>query len=267
MEGYTPEALRDLMQGERLELILLDKEHIEAVLAGEISPEDLIAALRDQAAFAGRPYTPMAAVRGAYRGPAADSPTTALAGFAAGLPPHHGNTTQPSWDPQQARRGNPPNEYTTFHGYQGIYWVAVALMLLLAFVTIFGVIDGRGLWKVAASAAVIFELLLVVGLWRLAMRPIRLEIGTAGIQAFFPQRSAWLPWEQIDRIDLVRTNGSLAVVAWSAQARVFPTAGESGMGAFYIPSMAAVAICPLGHLLAKRHDVARALQVYGQNRY
>lgn len=267
MEGYTPEALHDLMQGDRLELILLDKEHIEAVLAREISPVDLLAALRDQAAFAGRPYTPMAAVRDAYRGQAADGPAVSLAGLAAGLPPSHGNPPQPGWDPQQARRGNPANEYTTFNGYQGLYWVVVAIMLLLAFITTFGVIDGHGLWKIVAAVGVVFELLLVVNSWRLAMRPVRLEIGTAGIQAFFPKRAAWLPWDQIDRVDIVRIDGSLAVVAWTNKARVFPTSGESGLGAFYIPSMEAVAVCSLGPLRAKRHDVARALQVYGMNRF
>jgi Holliday junction resolvase-like predicted endonuclease len=74
MEGYTQEALRDLVQGERLELILLDKEHVEAVLFGEISPQALLAKLRDEASFAGRAYTPMAFVRGAYRGDVANAP-------------------------------------------------------------------------------------------------------------------------------------------------------------------------------------------------
>jgi Holliday junction resolvase-like predicted endonuclease len=263
MAGYTPEALSDLGQGERLELILLDKEHIEAVLAGEISPQALLSKLRDEASFAGRPYTPMAVVR-ASRSVVITRPDMESGGRAE---PSQGPGGESAWDPQQARRGNPSGQYLTFQGYQGLYWILVALMLLLALVTSFGVIDGRGFWKVIFAGIVAFEVLLVVGFWRLAMRPIRLEIGVTGIQTFFPRNTAWMPWEQVDRVDVIRADGNLAVVAWSRYATLFPTTGEAGMGAHYIPSLGAVAVCPLGPLRAKRHDVVRALQRYGQNRY
>jgi Holliday junction resolvase-like predicted endonuclease len=267
MAGYTPDALTDLVQGDRLELILLDREHIEAVLTGEISPQVLLSKLRDAASFAGQPYTPMAAVRDASRGVATTQLDTTTAGHIRLPVPSQVHSTEPVWDPQQAHRGNPSGQYATFHGYQNLYWANVAVMFLLVFVTSFGVIDGRGLWKVLFGGAIAVEVLLIVQCWRLAMRPIRLEIGTAGIQTFFPRNTAWIPWEYIDRVDIIRADGNLAVVAWSKHANLFPTAGESGLGAFYLPAIGAVAVCPLGPLRAKRHDVARALHMYGMNRY
>lgn len=263
MAGYTPEALSDLGQGERLELILLDKEHIEAVLAGEISPQGLLSKLRDEASFAGRPYAPMDVVR------ASQNVVVTWPDTEAGRRPEplQARGGEPAWDPQEARRGNPSGQYVMFHGYQGIYWVLVALGLFIAFVTFFGVIDGRGIWKATFAGVVASEDVLIINFWRLAMRPIRLEIGSTGIQTFFPRNTAWMPWEKIDRVDVIRTDANLTVVAWSKYATLFPTSGEAGMGAHYVPSLGAVAVCPLGPLRAKRHEVVRALQRYGQNRH
>jgi hypothetical protein len=171
------------------------------------------------------------------------------------------------WNPQQARRGNPSGQYATFEGRQGIYWVLVGLFSLLALVTFFGVIDGDGLWKLVFLIVIAFEIAMIVGFWRLAMQPIRLEIGPVGIQTFFPRTTAWMPWERIDRVDVIRANGTVAVVAWSSEAAAFPTSGETGVGAYYLPSLGAVAICPLGPLRAKRQHIVQALQFYGGNRY
>ena len=157
--------------------------------------------------------------------------------------------------------------YTTFHGHQGAYWVVVALLFLMALLTLLGVVDGAGLWKVVFAAIMVFEVLLIIGFWRMAMRPIRLEIGALGIQTFFPRTAAWMPWEYIDRVDIVRVDGNPTVVAWSRYAHLFPTSGEAGLNAFYMPKWGAVALCPVGPLRAKRHNIARALHAYGQGRF
>lgn len=59
MSGYTPAALDDVKDGERLEVLLLDGDHWEALLAGMIPPDELFSLVRDHAAFRGRPYTPV----------------------------------------------------------------------------------------------------------------------------------------------------------------------------------------------------------------
>ncbi|TWD82296.1 hypothetical protein FB561_3426 [Kribbella amoyensis] len=148
-----------------------------------------------------------------------------------------------------------------------MYWTAVALYMMLAALTSLGVIFGDGLWRLAAFGCLGIEVILVVKLWRMAMRPIRLEIGMAGIQVFFAKSNAWLPWELIDRVDVTRVDGNLAVVAWTRYATVYPPLAKAGVGAYYVPAFEAVAACPLGPLKAKRQDVVRALQYYGQNRY
>ncbi|MEV0453820.1 DUF4262 domain-containing protein [Catellatospora methionotrophica] len=57
MAGYSAEALRDLTQGERLEILLLDRHHFEAMLSGLVSPIELLDKVCDHAAYAGRAYT------------------------------------------------------------------------------------------------------------------------------------------------------------------------------------------------------------------
>lgn len=170
------------------------------------------------------------------------------------------------WDPQQSLRGNPAGQYVTFEGRQGIYWVLVAILMLIAVLATAGAIGGGAVLRVACVVFVAIDVALIIGFWRLAMRPVRLEVGAIGVQTFFPRNSAWMPWELIDRIDVVRVDGNLGIVAWSRHAAVYPTAGEGGMGAHYVPPLGAVTLCPLGPLRAGRRDVVRALQFYGQNR-
>ena len=57
MSGYTPDALQDLKDGERLEIILLEREHIEAMLSGFCQPVELFARMLDKAHFEGKATT------------------------------------------------------------------------------------------------------------------------------------------------------------------------------------------------------------------
>ncbi|WP_082032463.1 restriction endonuclease [Nocardia vulneris] len=265
MAGYTDEALGDLIQGDRLELILLDREHVEAMLSGAIGPQELLSKLRDEASFAGRPYTPMSAVHsGADEGVRAKSEGKLSTEPRLGA---SGDGHRVPWDPRQPWRGNPAGQYVAFEGHQRMYWGCVALLLCAAIVMTVAVISDHSAWRIVWAGVVVVEVVLIVGFWRLAMRPVRLEVGSSGIQAFFPKDNAWMPWDRIDRVDVARVDGSLAIVAWSRYAKNFPTAGETGIGAHYVPSFDAVAICPLGPLRAKRHEVVRALEFYGHNRY
>ncbi|MFB7724440.1 HNH endonuclease [Nocardia sp. NPDC056100] len=170
------------------------------------------------------------------------------------------------WDPQQSQRGNPTGQYVAFEGRQGIYWALVGILLVMAVFATTGAIAGSWAWRIAFVGFIAIDTPLIIGFWTLAMRPIRLEVGTVGVQTFFPKNSAWMPWDLIDRIDVARVDGNLGVVAWSRYAEVYPTTSEEGMGAHYIQALGAVRLCPLGPLRAGRHDVVRALQFYGQNR-
>lgn len=56
MEGYTSPALENTGVGERLEVLLLEKQHFEAILYGFISPQHLLEQLLDRARFDGKSY-------------------------------------------------------------------------------------------------------------------------------------------------------------------------------------------------------------------
>ncbi len=60
MSGYSREALADVAHGERLEVLLLDASHFEAMLAGLVPPEEMLSLLHDRAAFHGEAHTPLA---------------------------------------------------------------------------------------------------------------------------------------------------------------------------------------------------------------
>jgi Restriction endonuclease len=79
MAGYTPEALADVGDGERLELLLLEKAHWEAMLSGLAAPQELISLARSHAAFHGAAYAPLAALFAARARPPKiefETPTT-----------------------------------------------------------------------------------------------------------------------------------------------------------------------------------------------
>ncbi|HET8660718.1 MAG TPA: restriction endonuclease [Micromonosporaceae bacterium] len=60
MSGYSREALADVAHGERLEVLLLDASHFEAMLAGLVPPEEMLSLLLDRASFYGEAHTPLA---------------------------------------------------------------------------------------------------------------------------------------------------------------------------------------------------------------
>jgi Holliday junction resolvase-like predicted endonuclease len=64
MSGYSREALAEVKDGERLEIMLLDKEHWEAMLSGQISPARLLSLVRKNAAFRGEAYASLSDLLG-----------------------------------------------------------------------------------------------------------------------------------------------------------------------------------------------------------
>jgi Holliday junction resolvase-like predicted endonuclease len=54
--GYTSEALRDVNIGGRLEVLLIDQSHLEAIISGIIPPTELFGLLVDKASYEGGPY-------------------------------------------------------------------------------------------------------------------------------------------------------------------------------------------------------------------
>lgn len=59
MSGYTQPARENMRLGQRLELILIEREHLEAMLFEFLSPSDLFAGLLDMAHYLGEPLTPL----------------------------------------------------------------------------------------------------------------------------------------------------------------------------------------------------------------
>jgi Holliday junction resolvase-like predicted endonuclease len=64
MSGYSPEALAEVKDGDRLEVMLLDQSHWEAMLSGQISPAKLLGLMRGYAAFHGEAYAPLSDLLG-----------------------------------------------------------------------------------------------------------------------------------------------------------------------------------------------------------
>src|SRR6266540_5856298 len=58
MSGYTPDTLSQANIGQGPMVLLLDKDHFEAMLFGATSPQKLLKALLDRASFYGEAYTP-----------------------------------------------------------------------------------------------------------------------------------------------------------------------------------------------------------------
>jgi Holliday junction resolvase-like predicted endonuclease len=55
--GYSPEAIADLTDGERLSIICLDETHLEAMLSGFVPPEEMITKLLKKASLEGIAYS------------------------------------------------------------------------------------------------------------------------------------------------------------------------------------------------------------------
>jgi Holliday junction resolvase-like predicted endonuclease len=64
MSGYSQEALAEVKDGERLEVMLLDQSHWEAMLSGQVPPARLFGLVRSYAAFHGEAYAPLGELLG-----------------------------------------------------------------------------------------------------------------------------------------------------------------------------------------------------------
>lgn len=62
MSGFSPDAHHDLRDGERLEVLLIEREHFEAILTGLVPPQELVPLLLDRASFRGEVGVPLVAL-------------------------------------------------------------------------------------------------------------------------------------------------------------------------------------------------------------
>ena len=62
MAGYTKPALDEIDKGRRLDLVLLDRQHWEAMLSGFVPPAELLDLVTDRASFDGSAYTSLRAL-------------------------------------------------------------------------------------------------------------------------------------------------------------------------------------------------------------
>jgi hypothetical protein len=59
MSGFSQEALNELKDGEQLQVLLLQRKHLEAMLSGFVPPNELINILVDKASFSGVGFVPL----------------------------------------------------------------------------------------------------------------------------------------------------------------------------------------------------------------
>ncbi|MGW3619139.1 restriction endonuclease [Micromonospora arida] len=59
IKGFTDEAIAEVDKGRRLDVLLLDQSHWEAMLSGFVPPQELFDLVTDAASFHGRAYTPI----------------------------------------------------------------------------------------------------------------------------------------------------------------------------------------------------------------
>lgn len=59
MKGYTDSALAEIDKGRRLDILLLDESHWEAMLSGLVPPPELFELATDAASYHGHAYTPL----------------------------------------------------------------------------------------------------------------------------------------------------------------------------------------------------------------
>ncbi|SNR23905.1 caspase family protein [Actinomadura mexicana] len=174
-----------------------------------------------------------------------------------------------AWDPFRRDRGNVENEYTSFEAHRRLYWIITALWGVLGA----GLIASSFLpdialgWRAALSVASTIVLLLCVGFFGMARRPLRLEIGRQGVQLFARSGTSWLPWTVLDKVTIERIGGVHHIVAMLEEAEIFPDFDTFGGGPRYLEQTGRLDVCPISVLRAGRHDVARALFTYGGGRY
>jgi hypothetical protein len=172
------------------------------------------------------------------------------------------------WNVVRTDRGNQQDAYVTFEVHRGLYWIVVGLSLALILVLsiLATASDLSGIGKLVAGLVAIVVLILTVSFANMARSPVRLEIGAQGVQVFARSETTWIPWEVIERIDIVPVQGHQYIVAWCRGADMFPEFDTFGGGPHFLPKLGAIAICPVSVLRTRRHVVARALRTYGGNR-
>lgn len=62
MSGYSREAISDLKDSRRLDVLLLDGSHFEAMLSGFVPPDELFDLLADRASYMGEGYYPLSSI-------------------------------------------------------------------------------------------------------------------------------------------------------------------------------------------------------------
>jgi hypothetical protein len=249
MAGYSEEALREISQGERLEVLLLDFRHLAAMLDGMVSPQQLLSRLRDVAAFEGAAYTPMSKLVPGTS-PSTNSAATTVPPDADVLTPFGKDLRSDSgellpWNPVRADRGNPKGAYVAFVGRQGLYALLTLLLGFLILLLLFLLFIVGWFGKVLLALAVVVCILLAWGFGLMAAVPVRLEIGLFGMQVHARRETVWIPWEVVDRVDVIRVEGNPHVVAWCERADLFPELDTFGGGPRFLPALGAIAVCPL----------------------
>jgi hypothetical protein len=81
MNGYSPDALEEVTRGRRLDVLLIDQTHWEAMLCGLVPPPEMLDLITDAASFQGRAYTPLAEL---LRSPDSPPKVVSLDGAATG---------------------------------------------------------------------------------------------------------------------------------------------------------------------------------------
>ncbi|MFY1585411.1 restriction endonuclease [Micromonospora sp. WMMD734] len=174
------------------------------------------------------------------------------------------------WVVSRPDRANPPAEYATFATHSGLYWTVVALnsLLIIILAIVIAATGIPALVKVLLGLTDAFLIFVTIAFGKLASNPTRLEIGKAGIQIYSRSGTSWFPWQALDRVEITRLEaGRYHLVAWCSNPELFPESDNLGWGPRFLPKLNAVGICPLNILHTRRHLVARALRMYGGNRY
>lgn len=255
MSGYSRPALADVADGERLEVLLLDASHFEAMISGIVSPTHLLSLVHDQAAFRGRAYTPMADLLSA-RGAIPQPPPPFRQEFVDDI-------AEPTQSPELA--SSIPAEIFVFSGHQAIYWVIVALLGLLSVLlaAISFIPPELSFWKLVGGVVTLFLVALTGGFVQLARHPARLIIGPRGIQFITRQGTTWLPWGKAQSVAIRDVYGGPHVVVKTPDAPEYPTISDGvGIRPRYVPQLDAVILCPINVLRAAPWQISHALYSY-----
>ncbi|GAA4212573.1 caspase family protein [Microbispora amethystogenes] len=179
----------------------------------------------------------------------------------------HTSRTPPGlkWDVFRASRGNESGNYTIFHGRRHMYWTLSILTTILGLLSclIAATAQLSLIVKIPLAILGLFLLVLIFGFLQMARSPVRLEIGSQGIQLFARSGTTWIPWEFVSAVDIERANGNDHIVVWLNEADIFPDFDTFGGGPQFIPKMGAIALCSINVLSASRHQIARTLWAYG----